>query len=222
MSLPTNPKSLSRPRLAGPPRYNPVRHALLSDLGLSAVLCLCIAGLSWVLLSHMAVPTPASESLPTAQGRADALVVLAGEEERWSFANILMAEGYAPRAFSTLVDPACLTLGREGIDCATSVRNTVDEAIAMRKILGAAHIKRATVVTSDYHVLRTGAIFSVVFAGSGIALDILGAPSSRPDKIRLYWHELVSLGPSLVGAVVSRISLGLYEELLALRYSILD
>lgn len=221
MSLLPIPKSIQPPGPAGLPQHRLFRHALRSDLGLSVLLCLVIGGLAWVLHSQMTPPFQGSESLPTStQGRADALVVLAGEPDRWIFAGTLLDEGYAPRALSTLSDPACLKLGRTDGECATRVRNTVDEAIAMRRILADAYIARVTVVTSDYHALRTGAIFAVVFAGSRIDFDILGAPSPRPDKIGLYWHELVSLGPSLVGAVLSRISPALYEELLVLRYSL--
>ncbi|MBX3234777.1 MAG: YdcF family protein [Nitrospiraceae bacterium] len=213
------PKSIAIDKAAPLASHGWLRQALRSDLGLSIVLCLLIAGVYWAIHTQLWVPLRANEELSGPRPRADVVVVLAGEPERWNFANALIGQGYAPRILSTLTDPACLKSGALEAACRTGVRNTVDEAVVMRRVLSDGHVKRATVVTSDYHALRTAAIFAIVFAGSGIEVEILGASTSGTAQFARYGHELVSLGPSVLGALASRLSPPAYEYLLSLRHA---
>jgi uncharacterized SAM-binding protein YcdF (DUF218 family) len=87
----------------------------------------------------------------------------------------------------------------------------------MRRVLEREHIHSTTIVTSEYHALRTAAIFAVVFAGSGIDFAVVGAPASDASQSRFLLRELVKLGPSIAGAIVARLSPPLYESLLSLR-----
>ena len=149
--------------------------------------------------------------------QVDALVVLAGAQERWVYAQALLAQGHAQRLLSTLYDPICLRVGKTLDGCPTGVRNTVDEAITMRRVLVQENIQRTTIVTSEYHALRTAAIFAVVFAGSGIDFHVVGAPISGLSQSQFLLRELAKLGPSVAGAIIARISPSLYESLLSLR-----
>ncbi len=194
-----------------------LRRIVNSDLGLSLILCLMVALISWAAVTMLSSPLRAAEAPSTPARHTEAVVVLAGAPERWTYAAALLEQGYTSRLLSTLHIPECLRNGRPIDTCATGVRNTVDEAIAMRRVLMQERIRRTTIVTSDYHALRTGAIFAVVFAGSGIEFNVLGAPSPKPFRAQLFFRELVSLTPSIVGALIARVSPAWYESLLSLR-----
>jgi uncharacterized SAM-binding protein YcdF (DUF218 family) len=94
----------------------------------------------------------------------------------------------------------------------------VDEALVMRHILESERIGHAAVVTSDFHLLRAGAVFSLVFAGSGIDIDML--PVSQADQLRLgkLIRELLMLGPSMGGALLGRFLPSVYDSLMRFQY----
>ena len=97
-------------------------------------------------------------------------------------------------------------------------RNTVDEALTMRRILAAEHVRHAVVVTSDYHVLRAGAVFFAVFAGSGIQIEMTSVSDQGRSQFTLLLRELVMLGPSIGGALLGRLSPTTYEAIMQFRY----
>jgi uncharacterized SAM-binding protein YcdF (DUF218 family) len=134
--------------------------------------------------------------------RSDVVVVLAGERERASYARTLVKAGVAPRLLTTLIDPTCSRPGQATRPCASGVRSTVDEALLMRRVLEAQGVRRATVVTSGYHVRRATAVFRAVFIGSGIDVTVLPAAGSHPTlalRLREAWKTLPSVGAALVG-----------------------
>jgi hypothetical protein len=61
----------------------------------------------------------------------------------------------------------------------------------MRRALRGQGVARAVVVTSRFHVLRTAAIFRVVFAGSGIEVRVVGAAGSPITM------QLIRQGPAV-------------------------
>jgi hypothetical protein len=72
------------------------------------------------------------------------------------------------------------------------------------------------VVTSRSHVVRTAAIFTVVFAGTGMDVNVvatpLGAPPGAPSV-----REVLSFFPSLGGAVLGRLNPELYGWIMQYR-----
>lgn len=189
----------------------------MSDLFVSILMCGAIAVFCWGTKTIFPSQPSERNTTPMPVRQVDAMVVLAGAQERWAYAQILLAQGHALRLLSTLYDPICLRVGKILESCPTGVRNTVDEAITMRRVLVQENIKRTTIVTSEYHVIRTAAIFAVVFAGSGIDLNVVGAPIPNRSQSQFLLRELAKLGPSIVGAIVARLSPPLYESLLSLR-----
>jgi uncharacterized SAM-binding protein YcdF (DUF218 family) len=149
---------------------------------------------------------------------ADVIVVLAGKPERARYADLLAEKRLAPRLLSTLIDPDCLSKSGVRELCATGVRNTVDEALAMRRVLARERVDRVMVVTSRSHALRTAAVFTLVFAGTGMNVNVvatpLGAPPGTPSV-----REILSFFPSLVGAALGRFNPELYGWIMQYRRS---
>lgn len=202
------------------PRFPAVHQGglLRSDLVVSLVICLAITATFWgVAILTASHRSPIDLRLYDV-AQAEAVVPLAGEDGRWAFGRLLIERGYAPRLISTLLNPGCLQQGHPTEACHTGVRNTVDEAITMRRILEQEHLHRVAIVTSDYHALRSGAVFAIVFAGSGIDVHVMPATGLPAPRLSQLWHELVTLGPSVVGAVVARCAPDLYEFLMRHRY----
>ncbi len=191
---------------------------LNAEFPLSAVICLLTATACW---GFAAVDRPLLRPFADNQEQpqpSDAVVVLAGDEERWRYAETLVRSGVAPRTLSTLVQPRCGTENPAVQACSTGVRNTVDEALVMRRILLSEHIRHATVVTSDYHVLRAGAVFALVFAGSGIQIEMVPVAGRGQTPLPRLFRELGMLGPSLGGALLGRFVPTVYEALMRYRY----
>jgi hypothetical protein len=173
-------------------------------------------GLNW-LIFHPGIVTVFYPDPPfdTPQP-ADVIVVLAGKPERGRYAALLAEKRLAPRLLSTLVDPDCL--GKSGARelCATGVRNTVDEALTMRRVLAREQVDRVMVVTSRSHVVRTAAIFTLIFFRTGMDVHVvatpLGAPPGAPSV-----REILSFFPSLGGAVLGRVNPELYRWIMQYR-----
>lgn len=191
---------------------------LTCDPAISAVVCLFAAAVCWGFAGddHGAVEEASSELAQMHTG--DVVVVLAGDEVRWRYGETLMQRGVASRLLSTLVEPHCQAGPSQGQICATGARNTVDEALIMRRILAAEHVRHAIVVTSDYHVLRAGAVFFAVFAGSGIHIEMTSVLDQGRSHFTLLLRELGMLGPSIGGALLGRLSPATYETIMRLRY----
>ena len=100
--------------------------------------------------------------------------------------------------------------------CATGVRNTVDEALTVRRVLAREKVGRVIIVTSRDHVVRTTAIFLLVFFDTGIDVNVVttafGASPSVPSV-----REIQLFIPSLGGAMLGRFFPELYEWLMQYR-----
>jgi hypothetical protein len=156
--------------------------------------------------------------VPVPPYRSDVIVPLAGAADRAAYAAVLVKQGIAERLISTLAHPGCRRAGGEPETCRTGVRNTVDEALLMRVVLKEEQVQRATIVTSPDHVLRAGAIFRIVFAGSDIQLTFASSPSQGSASPAIRLHELAKLFPSIAAALVGRLAPGLYRTLMEYRY----
>jgi len=188
------------------------------DPAISALVCLVTAAICWGVAADDHGAGEQASSGHAEMHTGNVVVVLAGDEERWRYGQALVQRGVASRLLSTLVDPHCQSgPSREQI-CATGVRNTVDEALTMRRILAAEHVRHAVVLTSDYHVLRAGAVFLAVFAGSGIQIEMTSVSGQGRSHFTLLLRELGMLAPSVGGALLGRLSPATYETLMWLRY----
>lgn len=185
-------------------RFRALGRSLACGVGIVALL----AALSWVGL--MQVITHAEGSLPQHLLAADVIVPLAGSPDRMAYAKSLVKQGIAPGIMSTLVDPLCLREQGPGPGCATHVRNTIDEAVALRRIFDHEHFTRVVVVTSPYHLARASAVFDIVFAGSDTAI-LFVAPPEADTSSKQTRKEVVSYLPSLFAALLARSVPPLYE-----------
>jgi hypothetical protein len=167
-----------------------------------------------ILLAMLLLPGVRPD--PDPPPAADVIVVLHGSPEREGFAEELVRRGVAPRAISTLVDPDCVRAGHPPRSCPSHVRNTVDEALLMRRALPAQGVRRLVVVTSRFHRLRAAAIFELAFLGSGIQVRVVAPPAPFPRWSSVA-HEVWSFVPSAAAAIVGRLSPSLYESIVGRR-----
>lgn len=170
---------------------------------------LLMVACSWSGLKY--VVSSATGSRPE-QMIADIIVPLAGNPDRAAYAHALLGEGIAPSVGSTLTDTECLRLRGMDLDssCATGVRNTVDEAIVLRRLFKEAQVARAIVVTSPCHLARAAAVFSVIFAGTGIEVHFVATPAACVASQQIT-KEVRSYLPSLGAALVARVFPPAYE-----------
>ncbi len=167
-------------------------------------------GLFGIALVGLSVPLLVGYRIGAEPPPSDVIVALESRSrERAHHAASLVARGVAPRMLSTLVDPVCSHTGQPPQSCASGVHNTVDEALLMRRVLTAERVRRATVVTSGYHVPRATVIFRIIFLGSGIQVSVVAPPRSPLTAKRLT-REMLKLFPSVGAAVVGRFSPSLY------------
>lgn len=172
-----------------------------------------IYALNWLVFHPKLVTVFLQTPLFERPHSADVIVVLAQDIERTRYAEFLVERGFAPRILSTLVDTACLHQGARQALCATNVRNTVDEALIMRRILAREGVGRVLIVTSRDHVVRAAAIFSLVFSCTGIDMNVVATPfGDSPSKPSV--REIESFLPSIGGAVLGRFSPELYGWLM--------
>ncbi len=113
-----------------------------------------VYGLNWLVFHPHLVTGFNQNALFERPQAADVIVVLAQDVERIRHAASLVEKGFAPQILSTLVDPACFRERKVRALCATGVRNTVDEALAMRRVLIQEGVDRVIIVTSRDHVVR--------------------------------------------------------------------
>lgn len=189
---------------------------VLATVLLPFVGLLGLYGLNWLVFHPKLIPGVIQHPLFEKPQPADVIVVLAQDVERLRHATSLVERGFAPQILSTLVDPACFRASKVRALCATGVRNTVDEALTMRRVLVREGVNRVMIVTSRDHVVRAAAIFTLVFFDSGLKVTIVATPlgvSPKAPSIR----EIRSFFPSLGGAVLGRFSPELYEWLMQSR-----
>jgi hypothetical protein len=173
-------------------------------------------GLNWLIFHPGYVTVLYLDPLFETPQPADVIVVLAGHEERARYAALLAERRLAPRILSTLVDTECLRENGVRDLCATGVRNTVDEALTMRRILARERVDRVMVVTSRSHVVRTAAIFTLVFFGTGMDVNVVATPLGVSPGVPST-REILSFFPSLGGAVLGRFDPELYGWIMQYR-----
>lgn len=166
-------------------------------------------GLNWLIFHPGIVTVFYPNPLFETPRPADVIVVLAGKPERARYAALLAERRMAPRILSTLVDPGCLRESGVPELCATGVRNTVDEALTMRRVLAREGVGRLMVVTSRAHVVRTAAIFTFVFFGAGMDVNVVATPLGASPGMPSV-REILSFFPSLGCAVLGRFDPELY------------
>ncbi|MER3422318.1 MAG: hypothetical protein C4293_02885 [Nitrospiraceae bacterium] len=186
----------------------------VSFLVLSFTLFLAGLASAWAVMTLTSFHLNPHRANTADSRRSDVIVVLAGDSERTLYAASLAEQGAAARTLSTLLDPGCLQAGRSTEECGTGVRNTVDEALVMRRILSQEQVRRVAVVTSRYHVARAASVFGILFAGSGIQLDVVAPPLTKPLSEELRVQELVKFVPSIMAATLARFTPALYQWLM--------
>ncbi len=184
----------------------------LTIVVLPFVCLLGLYGLNWLVFQPQLVTVFLQHPLFEQPRSADVIVVLAQDIKRIQHAASLVEQGFAPRTLSTLIDPGCFRERKVGALCATGVRNTVDEALTMRRVLAREGLDRVMIVTSRDHVVRAAAIFTLVFFGSGLEVNIVATPLDVSQKMPST-HEIRSFFPSLGCAMLGRFSPEWYEWL---------
>lgn len=173
-------------------------------------------GVNWLILHPEFVTVMRPHPLFEKPQPADVVVPLAKDVARDRLAALLVAKGLAPRILSTVIDEACLREGGARELCATGVRNTVDEALTIRRVLFSERMDRVMIVTSRDHVVRAAAVFTLVFFGTGIDVNVVATPLGTSPGV-LSVRELLSFFPSLGGAVLGRFTPELYEWVMQYR-----
>lgn len=166
--------------------------------------------LAWLGLSWLVAQTEGVS--PDDLGKVDMVVALAGSPDRALYAKALVTQGVAPDSMTTLVDPYCLRLRGVRTVCRTSVRNTIDEAVILRRIFARERVSGVIVVTSRYHLARASAVFATVFAGAGTTIRVVAPPGDRLSAERV-GREALSYLPSLIAAALARSMPAAYEWL---------
>lgn len=166
-----------------------------------------VAALSWSGLAYIITH---AEGVLSERVAADVIVPLAGAPDRAAYARTLLRRQTAPNIASTLVDTRCLRTHGPNPVCATRVRNTIDEAIVLRRIFEEERFTSAIVVTSRYHLARAAAVFTIIFAGSGIDVHFVATPEAHLIRAQVS-REVKTYLPSLAGAVLARFVPSMYE-----------
>jgi hypothetical protein len=166
-----------------------------------------IAMLSWIGTAYFIMHP--EESSPEGFA-ADVIVPLAGTAARSAYAKTLLGRQAAAQLSSTLVDTHCLRMHGPNPVCATRVRNTIDEALVLRRVFEEEGFNRAIVVTSRYHVSRAAAVFRIIFSGSKTDVRFVAPPEGQLTQEQVI-REAKVYAPSVAAAVVARIVPGLYE-----------
>jgi len=77
-------------------------------------------------------------------------------------------------------------------------------------------VDRVMVVTSRSHVVRTAAIFTVVYFGTGMDVNVVATPLGASPAVPSV-REVLSFFPSLGGAVLGRFAPELYGRIMQYR-----
>ena len=86
----------------------------------------------------------------------------------------------------------------------------------MRPVLARERVDRVMVVTSRSHVVRTAAIFTVVYFGTGMDVNVVATPLGASPGVPSV-REILSFFPSLGGAVLGRFDPELYGRIMQYR-----
>jgi uncharacterized SAM-binding protein YcdF (DUF218 family) len=170
--------------------------------------CALIAGFYWTrgyTLPRAAAFLDVSE----APCPVDAILVLGGDTETRPFvAAALFKQGLARQILLPAVKPSVTAeagleapeqeilrriLRLRGVpeqaitQMPGEVTSTREEALALREFLGPDSRLSVAVVTNGFHTRRARAIFRKVFAGSGVQLHFIGAPTNGFGA-KNWWH----------------------------------
>jgi uncharacterized SAM-binding protein YcdF (DUF218 family) len=141
---------------------------------------------------------------------ADFIFVLNGRvDTRGSTAAYLYLQGLAPRVLISQVEPALeerqpihrrivdrMVIERVPADSIEilhdrgPVRNTRDEAKALRHFLEGRGSHRVIVATTDYHVRRARLIMRQELRGLPVRLQVMGGPDTRGIEDHNWWRTL--------------------------------
>lgn len=178
--------------------------------------CLLVVAIIHLLLLTLVVSFLAGAAawlrVPEAPTQADVIVVLAGSVERAFYAADLYRQGFAPLvlvskpvreggqrmldevgiALPAEEDVNIQVLQRKGVPLehvrviGAGSRSTFEEALAVREAIAGKRL-RVMVVTSPYHVRRTGMIFRKLLGDVPAELRIVGNTYEQfPDK---WWND---------------------------------
>lgn len=166
------------------------------------------------------------DPLPAAGAPADAVVPLAGTDDRVPYAAQLLQAGYASRLVATnmplnipgiretygeLVRKEATWQGvpQEQILIAPgTVTTTSEEALAVRQLAEQQGWHALIVVTDPFHTRRARLCFREAFRGSGVTVAVRAAEGSSydpetwwksADGLRATWTEYLKLALHLVG-----------------------
>jgi hypothetical protein len=196
----------------------PPRFPLASPLALSFALFVSVFAVGWgaITLEFFGSDRPVERL--TEMWRPEIIVVLAGDPERKTYAESLTQKGVRAPIVSTLTDFHCMQAGNPSSACNTGVRNTVDEALLMRRILSEDHVEHVAIVTSRYQAARAASIFGIIFAGSRIDVSVVAPPRSSDIWQELRAKELLKWFPSIVAAMLARFTPDTYDWVMQYRY----
>jgi uncharacterized SAM-binding protein YcdF (DUF218 family) len=178
--------------------------------------CLLVVAIIHLLLLTLVVSFLAGAAAwlraPEAPTQADVIVVLAGSVERAFYAADLYRQGFAPLVLVSrpereggqrMLDEVGIdlpaeedvniqVLQRKGVPhehirvIGAGSRSTFEEALAVREAIAGKRL-RVMVVTSPYHVRRTGMIFRKILGDVPVELHIVGDTYEQfPDK---WWND---------------------------------
>lgn len=191
-----------------------------SPLVLSFVLFLIVFSSGWAAITLEFFGSDQPVEKLTELWRPEMIVVLAGDPERATYAQSLVQKGIRAPIVFTVTNFQCVRSGAPSSACATGVRNTVDEAVLMRRILSAEHVQHVAIVTSRYQAARAASVFGIIFAGSEIDVSVVAPPRSQGILQELHAQELVKWFPSIGAAMLARFAPESYEELMQYRYGV--
>ena len=197
-------------------RDDSLRRSYRAEFALVLAFCVPAALLLWIVLAVDRLPR-ALHHAGAGSYATDAIVVLQGDDDRKPYASWLVQQGWAKDVLTTRVWPQCGALDDPPSACRTGVRNTVDEAMVLQRIASEQGMRRVIIVTSRYHLLRTAAVFSIVFLGTGIHLHFVAPPASTLPSWRVALSELVKLVPSVAAAAAGRIAPASYRWIMSYR-----
>jgi uncharacterized SAM-binding protein YcdF (DUF218 family) len=177
------------------------------------------------------LPLPArfllvEDPLPAAGAPADALVPLAGGDERAPYAAHLLQEGYADwfvatsmplhvpavrATYGELVRQEAIQMGvpqEQILIVPGTVRTTWEEALAVRRLFDEQGWHSLLVVTDPLHTRRARLCFREAFQDTGVAIAVCAVEDSwydpeawwkSIDSLRETWTEYLKLALHLVG-----------------------
>jgi len=137
---------------------------------------------------------------------ADAVLPLAGDEERLSYSAQLLAAGYAPqyaltnaalggrnpeRAYIEWARKRAAVFGADMsrvVEVPGQASTTYQEARNIRGFAEQVGWRSILIVTSSYHTRRAGVIFDEVFRGSAVRIAVVAVPNSWYTADG-WWHS---------------------------------